>query len=148
ELGAPAPRILYASGCPAPHVGTPDAVSGMTDRELVEHVRALGGTPAEVLASPELLELLLPTLRADLLACERYACAPGEPLACRLIAIGGAADPQVPRHELEAWRLHTRGPFEARFLPGGHFELLERPGPLLARLGAELAEAELAEEAR
>lgn len=136
--GGPAPRILYASCSPAPDVGEPDRVSGLSDPAFIEHLRALGGTPPEVLASAELLELLLPAMRADFTASERYAFVPGPLLDCRLIAVGGAADPQVPRHELDAWRAHTRGPFELRVMPGGHFDLLDRPAALLAQLAADL----------
>jgi len=102
--GDPAPRILYASGCAAPHVGTADAVSALSDHDFIAHLRKLGATPVEVLASAELLELFLPTLRADFVACERYAYAAGPPLRCRLIAIGGAADEQVSPDQLAAWR--------------------------------------------
>jgi medium-chain acyl-[acyl-carrier-protein] hydrolase len=28
---------------------------------------------------------------------------------------------EVSREELESWESHTRGPFELRILPGGHF---------------------------
>jgi len=138
--GAPPPRILYASGCPAPHVGIADPVSGMSDADLVEHVRGLGRTPAEVLASAELLELILPTLRADLVACERYACAARPPLGCELIAIGGADDDQATPDQVAAWRAHTWGPFTARVLPGGHFDFLDQPAALLAQLAVDLRE--------
>lgn len=139
ETGGPAPQILFASGSPAPHAGRPDKVSALSDAAFVEHVRKLGGTPAEVLANAELLELLLPMLRADLVACERYACATRPPLGSRLIAIGGATDGRVSRDQLEAWRAHTRGPFEARILPGGHFDFVTQPAALLAQLASDLS---------
>ena len=138
-VGGPAPVILYASGCSAPHLGVAvAATSHLSDREFIDHVRDLGGTPPEVLASAELLDLVLPTLRADFRACERYAYTAGPPLRCRLVAIGGAADEQVSITAVEAWRAHTQGPFEMRILPGGHFFLQDQLPALVAQLAADL----------
>lgn len=139
--GAPRPEILYASACAAPHLGMKAAeTSGLSDPEFIEHVREMGGTPPAVLQSAELLELVLPTLRADFLACERYVYAPGPALHCRLVAIGGASDPDIPVSSVDAWRTYTQGAFERRMFPGGHFYFQDQLPALLAQLASDLRE--------
>jgi surfactin synthase thioesterase subunit len=80
-----------------------------------------GGIPAAVLAEPELLALLLPTLRADLRIVEDYRYREGPALACPVLACGGADDAEAPPATVAAWRAYTRGAFRAESFPGGHF---------------------------
>lgn len=122
--GLDGPVHLVVSAFRAPHLPDPhDAVHDLPDADLALRLRKLGGTPLEVLQEPELMDLMLPLLRADLSICETYVHRHGEPLACSLTAFGGAADPEVSREELEGWQSHVRGPFELHIFPGGHFFL-------------------------
>ena len=131
---APEPTHLFVSSHCAPHLPTRGRLlHRLTDSELMLRLRQLNGTPEEVLANVELMRLLLPTLRADCMLCETYEHSPGEPLACGVTALGGREDPAVAGAELEAWRRHTRGPFELQMLPGDHF-YLHSARPRLLRL--------------
>src|SRR5262249_19393623 len=131
--GGPQPARLFVSGCPAPQARTREkSVHTLPDAEFIEELRRLKGTPAVVLADDELMELLLPTLRADFALCEPYAFAPGPPLTCPISALGGLADDTVSRHDLDPWREQTTGPFRLRLLPGDHF-FLQAGQPLLLR---------------
>jgi medium-chain acyl-[acyl-carrier-protein] hydrolase len=131
---APEPTHLFVSAHCAPHLPTRGRLlHRLTDSELMLRLRQLNGTPDEVLANVELMRLLLPTLRADCRLCETYEHSPGAPLACGVTALGGREDPAVSRAELEAWRSHTRGPFELQMLPGDHF-YLHSARPRLLRL--------------
>jgi medium-chain acyl-[acyl-carrier-protein] hydrolase len=128
------PTHLFLSAHCAPHLRSRGPLlHRLTDSELLLRLRQLNGTPDEVLANVELMRLLLPTLRADCLLCETYEHSPGEPLACGVTALGGREDPAVAEAELEAWRRHTRGPFELQMLPGDHF-YLHSARPRLLRL--------------
>jgi medium-chain acyl-[acyl-carrier-protein] hydrolase len=117
------PMHLFVSGRAAPQL--PDEGPPIHHREyeaFVEELRHLNGTPAEVLQNPELLELLLPRLRADFALCETYRCPAGPPLRCPLTAFGGLED-DVTREELRAWESQTVGPFTLQLFPGDHFFL-------------------------
>jgi medium-chain acyl-[acyl-carrier-protein] hydrolase len=81
----------------------------------------LDGTPPEVLREPELLELVLPRLRADLAVCETYDYQPEPPLSCSITALGGTSDPEVDRDDLRAWGEQTTTGFSVYTFPGGHF---------------------------
>jgi medium-chain acyl-[acyl-carrier-protein] hydrolase len=133
------PRALFMSGRSAPQIrwtGTHAHLLG--EAELIEHLRTLNGTPPAVLEHPELLELVLPLLRADFAVSETYEHAPDDPFDVPLIVFGGDGDPEVARAELDAWREHTRGPFRVHVFAGDHFFLQARQVELLATLGAEL----------
>ncbi len=120
--GFDTPVHLVVSAFRAPHLPDPhEPVHDLPDADLVVRLRELGGTPPEVLGEPELMELLLPLLRADWSICETYVHRHEEPLDCSLTALGGADDTEVSREELEGWQTHIRGPFELRIFPGGHF---------------------------
>ena len=124
----PTPEHLFVSGRIAPHLRDPrDRLHVLPDRELLGHLRSLGGMPAAVLDNAELMTLQLPLLRADLTVNEtyvheaRHAAAPR--LSVPISAFGGSEDTKVDAEELRAWGAHTSGTFVARFLLGGHFYL-------------------------
>ncbi len=138
--GAPLPVALFASAHEAPHRPPPlPPVTHLSDREFVEEVgRRFGGIPAEVLAEPELLDLVVPVLRADIGVLEGYRYLAEEPLDCAISSFGGALDSHLTREDAEAWREHTRGAFRLRILPGGHFFLDGCRQALLASIAEDL----------
>jgi medium-chain acyl-[acyl-carrier-protein] hydrolase len=117
------PVHLFVSGAFAPHLPDPNPLHGLSDKEFLEEVRKLGGMPEEVLASTELMELLLPTLRADFTVAETYTCGLEEPLSCPITAFGGTDDPLATPAEVSCWPLHTDGRSQIHMYRGGHFFL-------------------------
>jgi medium-chain acyl-[acyl-carrier-protein] hydrolase len=115
---------LIVSGLPAPHLPQPSALAGLPAGELLD---ALSGRyqqiPPELREDPEIQQMYLPILRADLMMYERYRCQPEEPLDCSITAIGGLADASCPVEVLAAWRVHTARGFSLTTLQGGHFNL-------------------------
>lgn len=114
----------------------------LPDPEFVNELRRLGGVPVEVLDNAELLQLLLPLLRANFAVTQTYRYLEGLPLRCRITAVGGQQDENVTREQLASWQELTRGDFSFHRLPGSHFFLhtskammLEIIAHKLARLG-------------
>ncbi len=139
-LGAPQPARLFVSGTGAPQLGQANQpIHALPDSELMEALRNLNGTPAEVLDNAELMQLLLPLLRADFEVYESYAYASEPPLACPITAFGGLQDQQVSGERLEAWREQTSAGFVLRMLPGDHFFIHSSQALLLRELSAELS---------
>ena len=141
EQGRPQPAHLFVSGRKAPHLPNHDPVShNLPEAELRRELLRLNGTPREVLEHPELMELMLPLLRADFSVVETYVYRPGIPLDCPLTAFGGLRDSEVSREQLEAWREQTAGEFALRMLPGDHFFLNDAQAQtlLLSALTREL----------
>jgi surfactin synthase thioesterase subunit len=134
------PRALFVSGGLAPTLRREHPlVHELPDAAVVERLRAMGGLPEEVCAVPELVELLLPTIRADFAVCETYAHRPGPPLGCPVVAFAGADDAEVPPARVAPWQEQAGGRFAGHVLPGGHFFLRSARDELLAAVRAELA---------
>jgi medium-chain acyl-[acyl-carrier-protein] hydrolase len=138
--GRPAPLGMYLAAYPAPHrpsARTP--IHQLPDPAFIEELRRLQGTPEAVLGNRELIEFLLPILRADFEVCDTYVCAPEPPLACPLYLFGGTEDAEVGAAQLEQWRELTAGAFRLQMLPGTHFFVQSHRHRLLAEIGADLA---------
>ncbi|PYS90392.1 MAG: putative thioesterase [Acidobacteria bacterium] len=135
------PAHLFVSGRRAPQLPrTNPPIHDLPEAEFVQALRRLNGTPDEVLAHPELMELMLPLLRADFAAVGTYEYTPEPALACPITAYGGLQDHEVSRAQLEAWRTQTTGGFTLRMLPGDHFYLQTGRALLLRSLFRELHE--------
>ena len=138
----PMPILLFVSGRRAPHI--PDSQPPLYSRPESTFIEGLveryNGVPAAVLQDPELLQIFLPVLRADITMIETY-CYRDEPaLSCPISAFGGVQDPQVTPQTIEAWKRHTQGTFHSRMFPGDHFYF--KPGQLrlLKAMTHDLAE--------
>jgi len=135
--GRPEPFELFVSACIAPHekLGH-EPTHNLPEPEFIAELRRLKGTPAEVLENAELMQFMMPLIRADFKASQTYHYSPGPPLECSLRAFGGLADDTVPRKQVESWSEHTRGSFRAQMLPGDHF-FLNTSQSLLTRIIAQ-----------
>jgi medium-chain acyl-[acyl-carrier-protein] hydrolase len=134
------PETLFVSAGPAPQLPRPQPwVHDQPDSVVLERLRALGGVPEELTAAPELMELVLPAIRADFAVCETYVHRPEPPLDCPIVAFSGAQDAEVPPERVEQWRSQTTGTFLHHLLPGGHFMINSERDTLLAAVRERLA---------
>ncbi len=138
--GEPACALLV-SACPAPRLRDPDRFAGpLDDAALIAHLRALDGTPPELLEHEELMALTLPVLRADFLVCASYRHRERPLLRCPLHAFGGRRDRSVGG-AIAGWGHETEGTFTLDWYDGGHFFLREHTASMLARIGTQLGVA-------
>jgi len=138
--GVPLPDVLIVAGAKAPHLPLPRPPKhDLPDPLFMDELRRLEGTPKEALEHPELMELMMPMLRADFALVETYRFEPEAPLACPIVAFGGKDDREVSISDIEAWRLHTTSTFSHRVFPGGHFFLQEREAEVVAEVEKYLA---------
>jgi medium-chain acyl-[acyl-carrier-protein] hydrolase len=132
RVGGPAPSHLFVSGRRAPQLPSPmPPLHDLPQNELMERLRELEGIPSEFAEHEELMDCLLPIIRADFTLCETYRYAKEEPLDCPLTVFGGADDAHVNPTELAAWAQHTRRPYKLLVLPGNHFFLHEQRQQLI-----------------
>jgi surfactin synthase thioesterase subunit len=133
------PSRLFVSGHPAPHLppNSGDALD-LPLPQFRERLAGLAGTPEEILASDELLELFAPLIQADLHAAGTYRFRPGPALSCPVTVYGGADDPEAPPETLPGWARHTSARCEVRVLPGDHFFLHNERDVLLPQIAADL----------
>ncbi len=134
------PVHLFISGFGAPDQPSLRApIHQLPDEQFIEEIRRLNGTPDEVFERADLLELLLPVLRADFTLCETYQFSEEEPLACPLSVFGGLGDRDVPRERLSGWQRQAAAGVRLRLLPGDHFFLHASRAMLLQAIATDLA---------
>jgi surfactin synthase thioesterase subunit len=139
--GWPGPERLFVSAVAAPHLKPRAApLHKLPDSLFLTRLFHLKGIPREVAEQPELMKLLLPTLRADVQIFETYKHTQEEPLDCPISAYSGRHDIRVTYEELVAWSCHTRRQFSFRILPGDHFFLNSARAAVLQALIGDLAE--------
>jgi surfactin synthase thioesterase subunit len=137
--GRALPLQMFVSGRSAPQLNRcHPPLYNLPQNELVQELLRLDGTPREVLEHPELMELMLPILRADFSICDTYEYTEAEPLDCPITAFGGLQDAGVPRRNIQAWREQTSRSFSLRMLPGNHFFLHSNETLLLNVLTTQL----------
>ena len=116
------PSRVFVMGCRPPHlVSQRPELHRLNDPDLIAAIRVLGGSPDAVLNHPEMMQLLLPILRADF---ELFETAPSDslpPLTCGLSAFAADQDPQARLEEMEQWRRYAGSDFRLRSYPGNHF---------------------------
>ncbi|MBN8583053.1 MAG: thioesterase [Anaerolineae bacterium] len=136
----PQPQILFVSACGAPHIPNPNLpIHSLPDPEFIRSLHNLDGLPAEVVGNLELMQLLLPILRADFEAFENYQYTSNEHrLACPIIAFGGSDDSHVDRARLDAWAHHTDGNFKTNFFFGDHFFINTARQSVITSMKAEI----------
>lgn len=118
----PQPAGLIASGCEAPARRRSRRLrADLDDDALIEVLGEFNGVPAEVLQHRELMQMLLPTIRADLTMVETYSYAPGPRLGMPVEVLAGRADPHVSSGALTGWADETAGPCSVHWFDGDHF---------------------------
>ncbi|MFE3630974.1 thioesterase II family protein [Streptomyces goshikiensis] len=128
---------FYPSAAWAPHVhpGRECHAPAMTDDELIADLRDRGGVPEDILAEPELLDLVMETCRADMAITGSYDYGSEQRLLeCRLVAFGGDEDTIVPVPRLKRWPEVCAGVGDVRVFAGGHFYLLDHMAELTATI--------------
>ncbi len=133
------PEMLFVSGRGAPHV--PDKQEPfhiLPDDLFLEKLKELNGTPQEVLENEELMQLMLPILRADFTLCETYFYDPQEPLSCPITVFGGLEDHSVEHSALKEWQKHTQDEFSLHLLAGDHFFIYSSKDQLFFLLNKKL----------
>jgi surfactin synthase thioesterase subunit len=91
------------------------------DEDFIADMVRIGGTPPEVLSSPELLAVLLPILRADYHLLDNYKPVQNHKLSVDVHACAGESDLIVTPVSLLAWQNHTNASFLYHWFKGGHF---------------------------
>jgi medium-chain acyl-[acyl-carrier-protein] hydrolase len=135
----PLPAHLFISARPAPQLPRSGPLThNLPDAEFKQHLSALNGTSQEVFAHAELMQILLPLLRADFALVEGYRYGVEGPLPCPISAFGGLQDESVEQRALAAWSEQAIGAFRLRMFAGDHFFLQSRRSALLQALSLDL----------
>jgi medium-chain acyl-[acyl-carrier-protein] hydrolase len=137
--GATGPEHLLVSASQPPQLPWSHIPMRHLDREafLQELQKRYGEIPSPVLQDRDLLNLLLPGLRADIDMLETYLYSYEIPLDCPFTVYGGTFDSTVTESSLQAWREQTTSQFRLHMVQGDHFCM----AAVCARLARDLESA-------
>jgi surfactin synthase thioesterase subunit len=118
----PMPQHLFVSGCAAPQYRSPSRhLHTLSNHELIQALQKYNGTPIEVLANRELMDIVLPAIRADFALAEDYTYILGPLLPTPITVLTGKLDDHVSLAQAEGWRRETLGECRVELFEGDHF---------------------------
>ncbi|MFI8433468.1 thioesterase II family protein [Streptomyces sp. NPDC079020] len=141
--GPAGPRLesLVVSGSPGPWTARTDRAGGLPDEEFTARVKSFAGYAHPALEDPEMRELLLPALRADVRLHETYVPSSDRPLSVPVTSVRGRTDALVGPGDAAQWCRATTGVLTVAELDGGHMYLADQPAALLKLVAAGLRTA-------
>ncbi len=121
KINQPPPVHFFASACPAPcTVRKEDNIHHLPDDEFIGKLDELQGSPAEVLQNRELMELVLPALRADFKIVENYRNQNTYSIKSCVSVFAGKED-KIEIDEMQPWLNKFTEATGVHWLPGNHF---------------------------
>ncbi|WP_163336423.1 type I polyketide synthase [Desulfopila sp. IMCC35008] len=139
--GCSLPTRLCVSAHKAPHNSEEkNLMYNLPDDELVEVIGKLGLVPDEALENAELLELILPPIKADFQVSETYRYREDLSLPLPITAMGGRADSLVSEGDLDEWHHYSSVGCHTVLYDGGHFYTQSHQDALLADLTNQFLE--------
>lgn len=138
EIGLPMPQHVFFSGRGAPQVPRKKdrpVFHKLPDDEFKKEILKLGGTPKEFFEHPELLEVLLPTLRGDFRMSETYRDQHDrdgkvDPLAYDISVFMGK-DEEITAEQMFGWREQSKKMCSMYYFEGEHFFIHEHTEELV-----------------
>jgi surfactin synthase thioesterase subunit len=125
ERGGPAPAALVVSSANAPSRGlTPQDMFPAqqdSDEQLTHWMRTFGLLPEHVLGDPELGQMAIELMRADIRVRDSFYYRDGATVNVPLQVLTGASDTVIDPGTATQWRKLAGGQFRHDELPGGHF---------------------------
>ena len=118
---------LVVSGSPVPSRQRDRRATGLSDDQFLQQVSDLAGYRHPVLEDPEMRELLLPALRADVEMHEAYRPGQLDVLAASITCLRGRDDALVSAAESASWQEVTHRPLDLVEVAGGHMYLVDDP---------------------
>lgn len=131
---------LFVSARPWPgRPQEPVAPLGLEDDAamLAMMQRRFGTLPAS-LSHPDIRDVVLPALRADLHLLDDHRYRPAPPLPCGLTVFAGLHDPGTEPATLSDWQSETSGTFAIETFDGGHFFIEDMRHEVTAAIASRL----------
>lgn len=122
------PISLTVSGRQPPHLKSKmHLIAHLNNEDFIKEVFELNGTPPELMASKDFLEMATPILRADFKLAENYQIKIEEKIKCPVSVLGSTTDKWIDTKEIAEWSKTTEKPCETRIFEGDHFYLKQNP---------------------
>jgi surfactin synthase thioesterase subunit len=130
---------LFISGSAGPWTRPAQRATGLPDAEFLARVEDIAGYRHPALEHPEMRDLIMPALRADIAISEAYQPASDYRLRAPITVIRGKNDRFVSAAKCKDWALAASSGFEYIEVPGSHMYITDS-----AQLIVELIRSALA----
>jgi len=138
--GSAMPECLWVAGAEGPRTrAVRHRLHDLPEAEFIQALRDYRGTPAEILADREMMELLSPGIRADFGLSELYAYKSEPPLNLPIHALRGDRDPYVEASRVAGWAHESTRPLRVSVFAGDHFFIQPHQTDIAALVVAEFA---------
>ncbi|MCH7322504.1 thioesterase domain-containing protein [Solibacillus sp. MA9] len=116
------PLHMFLAACePVGVKRKPKGIAQMSDSEFINFLMNMNGTPKEVFANQELLDIIIPSIRADFLAVDEYNYKPRNlQIGCDVTVFAGEDD-SISRENILLWDKYVRNGCKYKFFKGDHF---------------------------
>lgn len=119
------PKCVFVSGNPGPGIKIDKVRHLLQDDDLIYELKKLGGIPDELFENKELLDLVLPILRADFELSEKNSLESGPKIRTPIYAMMGNMEEKYT--EISNWGRFTKSQFKSEIFEGGHFFIHQHP---------------------
>ncbi|WP_035052219.1 thioesterase II family protein, partial [Andreprevotia chitinilytica] len=131
----PLPVHFFAAARGAPALtGEYERFSEFDDERFITRIKAFGGISDQVIASPELMEIVMPILRNDFRLLDNYHYFQGTLLPVPITSFHGEQDHTVRSEWVRAWQYETAVSAQHFSVPGNHFFLADAASPMFNRV--------------
>jgi acyl transferase domain-containing protein/surfactin synthase thioesterase subunit len=135
------PACLFVGACCAPHI--PDLelpIHPLPEPKFIDVISSYNGVPESILKNLKLMQMFIPTLRADLEVLETYFHTREELLESPIYAFGGFKDSKVSPVQIAAWEQETKAKFSLKMFDDDHFFVRGKEDEIIATIKAAIAE--------
>lgn len=128
------PTKVFVSGNAGPGLKKSKCRYMMSEKELINELKALGGIPDEIFENPELLSYYLPILRSDFQIVE-HENMEIDSIAAPITAMMGKNEERV--QSIQNWSNYTRSKFSYQIFDGGHFFIFDNAKSIGSLIAAD-----------
>lgn len=130
---------IVVSACRAPDDPESEPpIHHLPENLFLSELIKFDGIPNEVVQDKELLDFVVPIIRADISILENHVWQDlDEKIAVPIVAYGGGED-SISQYSMDRWRLKTSSTFRNRSFSGGHFFLKDSEAEVVKSLAFDL----------
>lgn len=138
--GIDPPIHIFFSGRNTPDIKNDMFINCMNDETFIEKLNQLGGIPSAIFDYPELVDMVLPVLKADYRVMNTYGFTlQKQKIKSNITVVAGDNDLSITYEDMRKWRLITEGDCSMHFIPGGHFYMENNLNALVGLIKTTLA---------
>jgi surfactin synthase thioesterase subunit len=116
------PLHFIASGSSSPHKKLRNKpIYNLPTEDFIQELKKLNGTPKEVLENRELMDCLLPVIRADFKISDEYLYQGRADFRCPVSVLTGENDLGIPLESAKSWGDFFTQEINVHIIPGDHF---------------------------